>query len=217
MATATFNDVYLDTATVLLENGGLVLGLVTPQQWLDIAGEVLTDLLLKMHIIQAVDSTTVTNPGISIYPIPIPPLSTDVTYCAYDNTYLHRTSTFYLDNSNAIWAGSEGFPQTWKQDEVDPTQVQISPTPAATEGTRTLTLIGAQIPDQITGWQLTDVVPYLPDSLLYALKYGVLAKIFATDSEQKDLLKAAYCQARSTEAVNLIAAMMSQEFNDVAA
>lgn len=214
MATATFNDVYLDCCDVLLENGGLVLNLVTPQQWLDMAGEVLTDLLLKMHIIQAVDSTTVTNPGISIYSIPIPPLSTDVTYCAYDNTYLHRTSTFYLDNSNAIWAGSEGFPQTWKQDEVDPTQVQISPTPAATEGTRTLTLIGAQIPDKITGWVLGDTIPLLPNSLLPYLRYGILAKIFATDSEQKDLFKAAYCNARCSEGISLMAAMMSQEFTD---
>lgn len=212
MASVTFNTVYLETCQVLLEDGGLVLGLFTPAEWLLEAGQVLTDLLLKCHFVQAMDSTTATQPGIDTYDLPQPPLSTDVTYAAYDNTYLHRTSSFFLDNSDNIWAGSEGFPQTWKQDEVNPTQVQISPIPDATEGNRTLTFIGSQIPVQVTGWALTDQIPLLPDTFLPALKYGVLARIFASDSEQKDLFKAAWCQARVAEFVNMATAIMSQEF-----
>jgi hypothetical protein len=55
------------------------------------------------------------------------------------------------------------------------------------------------------------VVQLVPDSLTPYLKYGILARIFNSDSELRDVQKAAYCNARYAEGVNMCAVMMSQE------
>ena len=58
-------------------------------------------------------------------------------------------------------------------------------------------------------------VPYLswyielfPDAAAPYLKYGILAKIFASDSEHKDTQKAAYCAARYQEGVSALSSAL---------
>jgi len=55
------------------------------------------------------------------------------------------------------------------------------------------------------------VVQLVPDALTPYLKYGILARIFNSDSELRDVQKAAYCNARYSEGINMCSVMMSQE------
>ena len=61
---------------------------------------------------------------------------------------------------------------------------------------------------------LTGYLELLPDSLVPYIKYGILAQIFTTDSEVKSAQKAAYCNARYQEGINMMAALMSQEYQE---
>lgn len=217
----TFNQVYQDVCLTLLEPGGLVLGLIQPTDVLNYLGQGLVDLLLKTNIIRRVDSFQA-NSGIDIYSIQdnttVSPnyRPVDIFYAAFNNSYLHQTSAFYLDNYAYLWAGDAGQPIYWKQDEIDPQSIQISPVPDPYSDTLPITVIGAAIPIQVTGWQLTDTIPLLPDSFTPALKYYALARIFGSDTEHKDLTKSAYCLSRYAEFVSIGGAIMNQEFQESA-
>jgi hypothetical protein len=120
--------VYQQICTVLLEDGGLTLGLITPAHVVQFIGEVLTDFLTKTGIVKKVVSIPAFA-GVDTYTLP--DQISDTQYSNFGQSYLHRTSAFYLDNSNPAWESStSAFPVTWKQDEVQPKQIQIRPTPA---------------------------------------------------------------------------------------
>ena len=75
-----------------------------------------------------------------------------------------------------------------------------------------LTMIGNTGISSIT-YALGDLVPVLPDSFCWGLTYGVLARVFSTDGEAKDMQRAAYCNARYQECANAgaaIAGMMAE-------
>lgn len=80
--------------------------------------------------------------------------------------------------------------------------------------TSNLCMLGSALPFNQTKIFLTNYVELLPDSFVPYLKYGILARIYSTDSEVKDMQKAAYCQARYAEGVNLGSAMMSDEYTE---
>ncbi len=266
----TVNDVYLEVCDAILEPGGMVLGLVTPEAFLEWFGETITDILTKCGIVKKIVCLGV-DAGIGTYTLPN--AISDTQYAAYDQGYLYQTSTFYLDNSNSIWAGTNNDPTTWKQDEIGTKEILLSPTPtlsgdpvtmllgqgmfgqiAAVSNTNDLNILGPStgmfgaingftgapylevvtpmwgtiasmsvsvtnletistaIPSKVTGWQLTDTIELLPDSFSVYLKYGILARLFSQDGEQKDEFKAMYCASRLTEGINLMAAIMSESF-----
>jgi hypothetical protein len=263
-------DVYLQICDELLEPGGLVLGLITVNDFLGWFGEVVNDFMTKVSLAKKLNCIDV-QAGVDTYTIS--DYVSDTVYAAYDQSYLHRTSTFYLDNSDSIWAGTTDVPTTWKQDEVQAKQLQVSPIPnengdpvntllgqglygqiAATSNTNDLQIIGppaglfgtingfsgtpyletltplfgtiasmtvsvtnletiaTAIPRKITNWQLGDTIDLIPDSATPYIKYGILARIWSQDGEQKDEFKAVYANARYTEGINLFGAIMSQAF-----
>jgi hypothetical protein len=122
----TVNQVYLDVCDILLEPGGLQLNLVGVGDFLRYFGEVATDFLTKTQIIKKLVSVD-TQGGVDTYILP--DTVSDTQYGAFDQSYLYRTSTFFLDNSNTTWVSSTGTPTTWKQDEVSPKQIRLTPTP----------------------------------------------------------------------------------------
>ena len=67
-----------------------------------------------------------------------------------------------------------------------------------------LTMVGPTGVDAIA-YTLSDPVPVVDDEACPALSYGILAKIFSTDGEAKDLQRAYYCQARYMEFCNILA------------
>ena len=76
--------------------------------------------------------------------------------------------------------------------------------------TGNLTMIGKVIPTDPTYIQI------IPASFQCYLKYGILSRIFSTNSELKDEQKAAYCQARYAEGVNLAGAIMANIYTEQA-
>jgi len=127
MAT-TCGQIYQEICTVLLEDGGLTLGLIQPSQVIQFVGETTCDFLMKTGIVKKIVNI-VPLAGIDTYLLP--DQISDTQYSAFQQSYLHRTSSFYLDNSDATWQAYESTPTTWKQDEVKPKQIQLNPTPNA--------------------------------------------------------------------------------------
>ncbi len=122
----TLNSLYLDCCKVMMEDGGLVLGLCSSTDFFTYAQEIITDFLTKTEInrkVVCIDSQA------GIDTVTLPDTISDTFYAAYDQAYLHRTSAFFLDNSDAGWSTYTNTPTTWKQDEVSPKQLQISPVP----------------------------------------------------------------------------------------
>jgi hypothetical protein len=66
-----------------------------------------------------------------------------------------------------------------------------------------LTMVGAQGLTTNVFTDLNALIPVIPDSFCFYLGYGVLAMIFSTDGEAKDTQRAAYCNSRYQEGVNL--------------
>lgn len=85
---------------------------------------------------------------------------------------------------------------------------------AMVPSTNNLTMQGTALPFQIANIGPQTFVELLPDSLTPYLKYGILARVYNSDNELKDLQKAAYCSARFSECTNLIAAIMSQVYQE---
>lgn len=75
---------------------------------------------------------------------------------------------------------------------------------------RNLTLIGTA-GTLASSFSFGSTIPNVPDAFVPYLGYGVLANIFSTDGEAKDPQRAAYCQARFNEGINLARAYMAQE------
>lgn len=69
-----------------------------------------------------------------------------------------------------------------------------------------LSMIGPTGLNKIT-FVLGDVIPVIPDSFCFYLAYGILARIFSTDGEAKDIQRAYYCQSRYTEGCSAAAAV----------
>ena len=255
--------IYSQCCDVLLEPGGLQLGLLTTDQFWAIANEVLIDFYGKTDIIKKVFNIQMMA-GVSVYPEP--DNLSEVDTALANQTYLHRSSGYYLDNTDPAWALQNNAPVMFREDELPISQLQLSPTPnvsgngvaftnvgqgviaaavsggdfgitASTPGfgviagfsgnpyletanpgfgvigemvvsSGNITAVGAITPTDMS------YLLMLPPSFRVYLKYGILAQIFASDSELKDMQKAYYCQARYAEGVNLAAAIMDSDYSE---
>jgi hypothetical protein len=259
-----WNSIYAQCCDALLEPGGLQLGLLTTDQFYALAQEVLIDFYEKAGIVKKVFNIQMVS-GTSTYAEPDAMSEADTALA--DQTYLHRSSGYYLDNSDPAWPLQSNTPTMFREDELPISQIQLSPTPntsgndvafnnsgygqigmttthadfnitASTTGfgviagfsgnpyleavnpgfgliaemtvsSGNITAVGEVTPDGLEG------ILMLPPSFRLYLKYGILAKVFGSDSELKDMQKAAYCQARYAEGVNLATAIMSSDYTEV--
>jgi hypothetical protein len=78
-----------------------------------------------------------------------------------------------------------------------------------TPSTGNVSMIGTALPFNITNITRYTYVELVPDSFVHYLKYGILARVFSSDNELKDLQKAAYSAARYAEAINICAAILT--------
>lgn len=271
----TLNQLYLEICNVILEPGGFSLGLVTLTDFANFAQEICTDFLTKTEIIKkiiCVDSQA------GVDTVTLPDTISDTIYCNYNQSYLHRTSGFYLDNSNAGWSTYTNAPTTWRQDEVQPKQLSISPIPdvdgssvqvalgqgvygtisgtsnanvvdinasmplfgtiggfdgpvylevtapmfgtiaAMSVSATNLEMIASAVPELFSNAYVLSTMQFwplqlVPDSCSMYLKYGILARIFGSDGEMKDLAKSQYASERYQEGLALWCAIMSQELD----
>lgn len=194
-----------------MENGAFTLGLITDAQFYVLAGEVLLDFLSKSGVSKVNQPVTMTA---STDTYTVPDTVCEVQSVLANKTYLYNTSGYYLDNQNATWPTAQStFPQEWREDELVPKRIQITPTPNVSG---TLSLLGTQIPSGtgITGIGSGTTVLYVPDSFICYLKYGILALIFSQDGECKDNAKAQYCQARYAEGIGIAAGIMGELYRE---
>jgi hypothetical protein len=78
--------------------------------------------------------------------------------------------------------------------------------------TGNLSLLGSVIQGDFSKISMNSTIQYVPDSFTCYLKYGILARIFASDSEMKDLNRANYCNQRYQEGVTIATAAMQGDF-----
>ena len=253
--------IYNQICNVLLEPGGLQLGLLTQSQFYVMAQEVLMDFYSKTDIVKKVFNFRM-QVGVSTYNEP--DQMGDIDTALANQTYMHRTSGYYLDNSNSTWPNLFNAPVEFREDELPVSQLQVVPSPNVGGNDIPMTNEGFGVIASTTlatdfnivangrgfgQWasftgnpyistvnagfgviscmtpsegNITAVATLSPDDLSYFLllpspfqlylKYGILAKIFASDSELKDEQKAYYCEARYAEGVNLAAAILGGDF-----
>lgn len=206
-----WNTIYTQCTNVLMENGGFQLGLITDSQFYDLAGEILLDFTSKCGLVKQNQPVTMTA-NTATYTVP--DTMCEVQSVLANNTFLFDTSGYYLDNQNATWPTAQStFPQEWREDELVPKRIQITPAPNVSG---TLSLLGTQIPSGsgITGISGSTTVALVPDSFTPYLKYGILALIFGQDGECKDTRKAQYCQARYAEGIAIATAIMGELYRE---
>ena len=78
---------------------------------------------------------------------------------------------------------------------------------------RNLTTFGSRMPDPQT-YALDTIIPLIPNSACLYIGYAILFRVYSSDSELKDLQKAAYCEARKTEGTNIFRAILREELLD---
>ncbi len=78
---------------------------------------------------------------------------------------------------------------------------------------RNLTVYGSRMP-ATSVYALGDPIPFLPDSASIYLCYGILARVFASDTELLDKQKALFCQSRWQEGVSIFSTIIKSELLD---
>ena len=214
----TVQQVYNDVCAAMLEPNGFILGIVTPQGFLDYFREILLTWYEQVALVQNVCVQTLTS-GTAQYAFPDDIINPQDAF--WGARALNRTSLQELDQFEYAWNGRSGPPDRWRDDSLPPKTVAVFPTPSQTGAVyspkygqfypadRNLALVGTYGTTK-TSFSLADTIPNVPDSFTAYLGYGVMAKIFSTDGEAKDMQRAAYCSARFQEGVSLARAMLGQ-------
>jgi len=239
---ATVEDVYSEVCFDLLEDGGLVLGLVTFQQFIDYLNLVLVDLLKETGISVQIFTQTV-QAGVSQYPVPEPIMRPDEAYLA--GTLLEQSDVQDLNNRFTKWRYTPGYPLRWHNDEIPPQTVELVPVPNYTGAfirgtafpdppngqfgdwsasvetapavfttesapvTAALTVVGPVLPTPVVG--LGDPFPEIADDFVLAyVSFGVLERIFSSDSELKDPQRALWARAQYREGIAILKAITGE-------
>ena len=210
----------------MLEPGGFVLGTVADADFLVAFAVVINDFMNRTGCSKQWWNQTIVS-GTSVYAEPAATLR--VEHVLVGGIYIGRTTREELDAKTPGWAAEQDVPYRWHEDGLAVGQLQLYPAPnytgaslgAGTAGepnplNRDLTTIGAQRPSG-TSYQLSDPIPSIvPNSAVPYLAWGVLAKLFSNDDENKDLARASYCSARFEEGVALFRSIMNEAILDTA-
>ena len=229
----TVQDIYQTVCYVLLEDNGLQLGIVTEQQFLDNFAAVFLEFLQKTGICSTIFTQQI-NFGQPQYEYP--PDMIQVRDCFVGGKHISRETLEELDNAFYNWRSEVNNPRRWHEDGLPIKTIELSPTPNYT-GTaysspafltqqppygvygvfnpadNNLTIVGTQGTIRNT-FALNTIVPIIPDSFTCYLGYGVLNKIFSSNSEAKDDQRAAYTGARFNEGIQIASTISGQMNNN---
>lgn len=220
MAT-TVNEIYYRVAYDLLEDGNLVLGTVTPGQFLDYLEEAILEFCQQGGLCKKIYTQTILT-GQQQYLVPDDILQ--VQNCFVGGKHIEPTTLEELQNNEYEWAKQSGPTRSWFQDGLPESMVQVFPTPIY-DGTlitpptptpppfgeygefnptdNNLTTVGSSGPTTITPSFGGDIPEEVPDSFTPYLVYRILSRIFSQDGEAKDTQRAIYCNARWLEGMSL--------------
>lgn len=222
----TVQTIYNTICYDLLEDGGLVLGLVTFEQFINLLNLTILDMQTETEIIQAVYTQQITI-GVAQYNVPDSLLRVDSAFCA--GRLLSPSTVPELTAAIRGWRrANTGVPQRWHEDELPIRLVELVPAPNYT-GTaitgssastfwvagaspaqhRNLTFVGPAQPSTVS--QLSDAIPLLPDDpVLGYIGFGILERIFSGENELRDPQRALFCGASYREGIEALKAAMNE-------
>lgn len=225
----TVQEIYQRVSWDLLENSGLVLGTVTPAQFLDYLAEAILEFCQGAGLVRKIFTQQIFM-GQTQYLAPDDILL--IQHCFVGGKYIDPTTLEELQNSEYEWPKQSGPPRAWFQDGQPESEIQLFPNPIYT-GTaiagstppignydtfapeeNNLTIVGSAGPTTIAVDLTGNIPPEVPDSFTPYLGYRVLQRIFSTDGEAKDTQRAIYCGARWQEGISLAAAIRGEALMD---
>ncbi len=123
---ATAQDILSVTCWDLLEDGGLVLGLLTNAEFLDLLNESLTDFLTESCLMSRVFTQTVFA-GVGTYTVPDDIIRPD--YVFLGGRYLPKATMRELNSTLRNWRRTPGPPQVWYTDGLPNKTIGLAPAP----------------------------------------------------------------------------------------
>lgn len=242
---STVNDIYQVICYDLFEDGGLILGLLTVQQFIDLVNLALTDFVQRTCPSSLVQTQAIFA-GTGRYTYPDTQMRVDDAFLA--GMLLEPTTIQSLNNGARGWRTELNLPTRWHADELPLKTIELVSIPNYTgtyvEGPdqpdppyaqtgwnvvlngvtytpsqhQDMTLVGPQLPATVS--QLTHNIgfgsPTAPTALLPSdlvttyIAFGVLARIWSSDSELKNDSMAAWAQGEFEEGIAIMAAIMGE-------
>lgn len=121
-----WSDLYEQVATVLLEDASSLAGDFTEDQFLSIAGEILTDFCGRTGLQKKIFNYPLQQ-GVQLYPEN--DLMGDLLSSMASQSFLYESSDFFLSEQNPYWQNSVGVPYSYREDSIDAQMLQINPAP----------------------------------------------------------------------------------------
>jgi hypothetical protein len=216
----TVQTVYDQTCRRLGEPGGFTSGLSSAAEFLRLFSETIVEFMERTGAWKVVYTQEV-HAGTREYLLPDRQMSVDVALL--DGKLIDRGSQEELDALRLDWRGEMDVPSAWYEDGLAANTIGLYPNPSVTgaaiggpfppfghydlfdPGDKNLTTVGSQAPISST-WALGTTIPYLPNSAVPYLAWGVLKRLLSGDSELRDAQRSLYASARFEEGVNLFRA-----------
>jgi hypothetical protein len=112
-------------------------------------------------------------------------------------TNLWRTDEWATDHADPDWTLKPGSPLQYSESELAPLTVQFSPAPQNPGVLEVVSVNSLQI-----DLDNPNALFQVPDEWIHAIKYAALQDIFSAESQNKDTLRAQYCQMRYEQAMD---------------
>ncbi len=212
----------------LLEDNGLVLGIVTVDQFLDFLQDAILEFCEQVGITKKIFTQTIFLSQAQ-YPVPDDLLLVQAAFVG--GVFIDRVSLEELYNTGEPWPNQVGQPLQWFEDGLPEGYVQLVPIPDF-NGTliagpdngvydtfapeeSNLTTVATAGPTNMRSITIDDDIPdVIPQSFTPYLLYRVHWRAATLDGEAKDLQRAKYCEARWNEGIALGQAIMLEAVND---
>ncbi len=126
---------------------------------------------------------------------------------------LFREDEWAMTSANPLWTVQPGTPGCFSVLAPPPLTLQIEPVPLDAGTLDVVTIISGADLDVSTG-----VILGIPDDWCWAVKWGALADLLGRDGPSRDAPRAAYCETRYQQAVQLaqeIAVVVASQINGV--
>jgi hypothetical protein len=236
---ATLSDVYSRYCYDVSEDGGLILGCLTVQQFLDLANLTLLDFLKQTGCLKRVFTQTIFA-GVPTYTIPDDIMNIESVFLA--GRWIPKATVSQLNETHRGWRRENAIPQYYYTDNLPPKTIGLAPAP----NYNSVYIPGSSEPDpphgQYDSFSMTDSsgatwtpdqhrglsivgtrkattqmatvndpIPLLPDDLaLLGILWGIHERVFSGDNELKNAQAAAFSHAQYQETVNAMSAITGE-------
>lgn len=224
--TVAVQEIYAQVCFVLCEDGGLVLGLFTPTQFLNSLAVALLDFCQRTALDKTIFTAQI-NISQSQYTVPEDLMKPEL--CFVSGRLIEKVTEADLTQGHFQWKGKIDKPRQWHEDNLPVKKVELFPKPdyngTAIGGPlfghygdffpteHNLTIVGPAAPSKNV-WALIDTLDGIPASFSQYLVYGILEQAFSQEGETRDVQRAAYCHARWEEGLALAQTICVEELLD---